>query len=227
MLERGSYIPWKSRFRRYLNRKRENKKWLNKAIDECPYEFKDFTPSDSEPPRPQTEDDFIGDDLKHYKAEIEAMNLILISIPNNIYNSVDACTTAQAMWQRVERLMRGTVQNKVDKETRFSNEFDLFVAEPAEALVLTEDTYDDFFDYLYQYETLKLLAKQDEEGVTVADEQNDFLVAYATRMEEIEKLSTNICLMARIQPTNIDSAFLSEIQTPSTSSCNNQQFLEL
>ncbi|GKE65545.1 hypothetical protein Tco_1519706 [Tanacetum coccineum] len=135
MLERGSYIPWASRFRRYLNRKRENKKWLNKAIDEGPYEFKDFTPSKNEAPRKQKEEDLRGDDLKHYESEIEAMNLILISIPNDIYNSVDACKTAQAMWQRVERLMRGTVQNQVDRETRFNNEFDQFVAEPGEELV--------------------------------------------------------------------------------------------
>ncbi|GKA77521.1 hypothetical protein Tco_0783982, partial [Tanacetum coccineum] len=89
----------------------------------------------SQTPTLQTEDDLIGDDLKHYEAEIEAMNLILISIPNDIYNSVNACTTAQALWQRVERLMRGIVQNKVDRETRFNNEFDQFVAEPGEALV--------------------------------------------------------------------------------------------
>ncbi|GJT95400.1 hypothetical protein Tco_1090918 [Tanacetum coccineum] len=360
MLERGSYIPWTSRFRRYLNRKRENRKWLNKAIDEGPYELKNFTPDDSQTPRLETEDDLTGDNLKHYEAEIEAMNLILIYIPNDIYNSVDACTTAQAMWQRVERLMRGTVQNKVDRETRFNNEFDQFVAEPGEALVsvynrfaqlmnalerngikfppvtvntkLIEDSYDDLFDYLSQYEKLvnasrakklekshdplalvahtgsssripspnyvthpssvvdydddyqgdafqnnsedplisammlldraitqrfsnptnnclrtssntrnqaimqadkvniqsrnsvdagntqrtlrttslrtaanMLLAKQDEAGVTLTDEHNDFLVADATRMEEIKELSANICLMARIQPTNIDS----------------------
>ncbi|GJZ84606.1 hypothetical protein Tco_0649945 [Tanacetum coccineum] len=62
-------------------------------------------------------------------------------------------------------------------------------------------------------------AKHDEAGVTLTDEQNDFLVADATWMEEIEELSANICLMARIQPTNIDSdegpsydsAFLSEL----------------
>ncbi|GJW94598.1 hypothetical protein Tco_0174270 [Tanacetum coccineum] len=68
----------------------------------------------------------------------------------------------------------------------------------------------------------------EEAGVTLTDEHNDFLVADATRMEEIKDLSANICLMARIQPTNIDSdvgpgydyAFLSEIQTPSTSYVN-------
>nr|GEY62312.1 integrase, catalytic region, zinc finger, CCHC-type, peptidase aspartic, catalytic [Tanacetum cinerariifolium] len=73
-----------------------------------------------------------------------------------------------------------------------------------------------------------LLAKQDEVGVTLTDEQNDFLFADASRMEEIKELSVNICLIARIQPTNFDSdagpsydsAFLSEVQTPSASYVN-------
>nr|GEW45027.1 hypothetical protein [Tanacetum cinerariifolium] len=147
------------------------------------------------------EEDLRGDNVKHHEAEIEAMNLILIFIPNYIYNSVDACTTAKAMWQRVERLMRGSLQNKVDKETHFNNEFDQFVDKSGEALVvvyncfsqlmndlerigiiflkvtlntkflnclqlewlkyvtqvhlakrLIEDSYDDLFDYLKQFE---------------------------------------------------------------------------
>ncbi|GKC75084.1 hypothetical protein Tco_1125858 [Tanacetum coccineum] len=64
------------------------------------------------------------------------MNLNLLSIPNDIYKSADACTLAKDMWKRVERLMMGTIQNKVDRETCFTNEFDQFVAEPGEALKL-------------------------------------------------------------------------------------------
>ncbi|GJZ84607.1 hypothetical protein Tco_0649946 [Tanacetum coccineum] len=168
MLERGSYIPWASHFRRYLNRKRENKKWLNKEIDEGPYEFKEFTPSESEPLRMQKEEDLTGDDLKHYEAEIEAMNLILISIPNDIYNSVDACTTAQDMWQRVKRLMRGILMNDLERNgikfprvtvnTKFLNclqpEWLKYVTQVRLAKRLTEDSYDDLFDYLSQYEKL-------------------------------------------------------------------------
>ncbi|GJZ40905.1 putative ribonuclease H-like domain-containing protein [Tanacetum coccineum] len=68
-----------------------------------------------------------------------------------------------------------------------------------------------------------LLAKQDEVGVLLTDEQNDFLFADASRMEEIEELSANICLMARIQPADntsdagpsYDSAFISEVQSSS------------
>ncbi|GJZ76642.1 hypothetical protein Tco_0641314 [Tanacetum coccineum] len=71
-------------------------------------------------------------------------------------------------------------------------------------------------------------SKQDEAGVILTDEQNDFLFVDASRMEEIKELSANICLMARIQPINFysnegssyDSAFLSEVQTPSTSYVN-------
>ncbi|GJS35249.1 hypothetical protein Tco_0533631, partial [Tanacetum coccineum] len=37
-----------------------------------------------------------------------------------------------------------------------------------------------------------LLAKQDEAGVILTDEQNDFLFANASRMEEIEELSANV-----------------------------------
>ncbi|GKF17980.1 retrovirus-related pol polyprotein from transposon TNT 1-94, partial [Tanacetum coccineum] len=73
-----------------------------------------------------------------------------------------------------------------------------------------------------------LLAKQDEAGVILIDEQNDYLFANASMMEEIEELSENICLIARIQLANIDSdegpsydyAFLSEVQTPSTGYVN-------
>ncbi|GKE59361.1 hypothetical protein Tco_1498546, partial [Tanacetum coccineum] len=135
MLERGSYIPWASRFRRYINRKKENRKWLNKALDEGPYQFEMFIPNNPTVLKLQTAEDLQGDALLHYDVEMELMNLIILYILNDIYNSVDACTSAKDMWKIVERLMRGTIQNKVDRETRFTNEFDQFVAEPGEALV--------------------------------------------------------------------------------------------
>ncbi|GJV12890.1 integrase, catalytic region, zinc finger, CCHC-type containing protein [Tanacetum coccineum] len=384
MLERGSYISWASRFRRYINRKRENRKWLNKALDEGPYQFEMFIPNNSTVLKLQTAEDLQGDALLHYDAEI------------------------------VERLMRGTIQNKVDRETRFTNEFDQFVAEPGEALVSVYnlDTFDDLFYYLQQFEKLvnvsrakklekshdplalvahtgsssrntssyyvthptsvvdyedeyqqddvhtnsedplasamlllaraitqnfstptnnrlrtssntrnqaiiqgdrvniqsrnsgnagrnnrrayvqeeivegsnapnetgnvqrtlrtsssgntstvqcyncsgkghyarncpkprvrdskyfmeqMLLAKQDEAGVILTDEQNDFLFADASRMEEIEELSANICLMARIQPTDntfdagpsYDYAFISKVQSSSNNENEEQMY---
>ncbi|GJW09818.1 hypothetical protein Tco_1575645 [Tanacetum coccineum] len=100
-----------------------------------------FIPNNSIVPKLQTCEDLQRDTLLHYDAEMELMNLILLSIPNDIYNSMDACTSAKDMWKRVECLMRGTIQNKVDRETRFTNKFDQFIAEPGEALVLVYNRF--------------------------------------------------------------------------------------
>ncbi|GJU39044.1 retrovirus-related pol polyprotein from transposon TNT 1-94 [Tanacetum coccineum] len=290
---------------------RENRKWLLKALEDSPYVFRNNTTTGSTIPRFAKSR---GSSRKMtyvlMMRKKEHMNMILLSIPNEIYNFVDSCKTAKEMWDRVKRLMRGTIQNQVDKETRFTNEFDQFVAELGESLVfslqlfcslmnvlernnmkfptvsvntkflnslqpewlkyltqvrlakqLIVDSFDDLFDYLSQFEKLNnirayvqgevvegmnatnetanvqrivrtptpgntsmgqcyncggkghyarnypkprvrdskyfmeqmLLAKQDEAGVILTDEQNDFLFADASRMEEIEELSANIC----------------------------------
>nr|GEW29112.1 hypothetical protein [Tanacetum cinerariifolium] len=77
-----------------------------------------------------------------------------------------------------------------------------------------------------------LLAKHDEAGVILTDEQNDFLFADALRLEEIEDLCTNICLMAKIQPTNntsdarpsYNSACISEVQSSSINENEEQMY---
>ncbi|GJS53928.1 integrase, catalytic region, zinc finger, CCHC-type containing protein, partial [Tanacetum coccineum] len=141
------------------------------------------------------EEDLRGDDLKHYEAEIEAMNLILISIPNDIYNSVDACTTAKAMWKRVKLLMRVTNDaGNIHRTLRTASS----------GTIVNVQCYN-----------------CGEKGHYARNCPNP-------RMEEIEELNANICLMARIQPANFDSdagptydsAFLNEVQTPSTSYVN-------
>ncbi|GJY17733.1 integrase, catalytic region, zinc finger, CCHC-type containing protein [Tanacetum coccineum] len=76
------------------------------------------------------------------------------------------------------------------------------------------------------------LAKHDEAGVILTDEQNDFFFADASRMEEIKELSANICLMARIQPADhtsddgpsYESAFISEVQSSSIDENNEPMY---
>ncbi|GJS75860.1 retrovirus-related pol polyprotein from transposon TNT 1-94, partial [Tanacetum coccineum] len=56
---------------------------------------------------------------KQYIADVRVMYYILQAIPNDIYNSVDACKNAKEMWERVKRLMFGsdvtTMAKKVAK----------------------------------------------------------------------------------------------------------------
>ncbi|GKE48711.1 hypothetical protein Tco_1479969 [Tanacetum coccineum] len=42
---------------------------------------------------------------KQYIADVKVMNYLLQAIPNDIYNSVDACKNAKDTWERIKRLM--------------------------------------------------------------------------------------------------------------------------
>ncbi|GJS43408.1 hypothetical protein Tco_0568451 [Tanacetum coccineum] len=100
---------------------------------EAPRELPKLVISDSTVPKLQTAEDLQGDALLHYDAEMELMNLILLSIPNEIYNSVDACTTAKEILQP---------------------EWLKYVTQVRLAKRLTVDSFDDLFDYLQQFEKL-------------------------------------------------------------------------
>ncbi|GKD27216.1 hypothetical protein Tco_1233430 [Tanacetum coccineum] len=84
--------------------------------------------------RLQTYSDLTGDDKLNYEADIDAMNWILLGIPNDIYNSVDSCSTSQQMWKRVQRLMQGTDLSKQERQSRLMNEFNKFSANAEELL---------------------------------------------------------------------------------------------
>nr|GEX36078.1 ribonuclease H-like domain-containing protein [Tanacetum cinerariifolium] len=114
MLEKGSYIPWSSRFLRYIDDKKDYGKMLKDSIMNGPYKMKKMTdprnptgnPHVAPFERVRKEADLTGDDKKHFEVDIDSINAILLRIPNEIYNSVDACRTAQATCQWVKRLMQ-------------------------------------------------------------------------------------------------------------------------
>ncbi|GKA44099.1 hypothetical protein Tco_0736823 [Tanacetum coccineum] len=136
MLEKGSYIPWASRFKCYLNRKRETQKLLNHSIDVGPYEFKMIQPDTNQDPRRETKDDLMGDALKQYEVDIELMN----------------------------DLKRNKIELPiVTINTKFLNflqpEWIKYVTSVRLAKDLTKDPYDDLFDYLQQYEKLVIASR--------------------------------------------------------------------
>ncbi|GJT86324.1 hypothetical protein Tco_1068041 [Tanacetum coccineum] len=282
-------------------------------------------------PRLKTAEDLESDDLLLHDAEMEVMNMILLSIPNEIYNSVDACTSAKDMWKRVEPNLRNWLTASRAKKLEKSHDPLALVAHTGSSSRQTSSYYvtsyyqqDDVHNnsedplvsainqaiipgdrvniqsrnsgntgrnsrrayvqeevvegmdapketgnvqrtlrtpssgntstvqyynysgkghYARNYPKLRvrdskyfmeqmLLAKQDEAGVILTDEYNDFLFVDASRMEEIEELSANICLMARIQLADhtsddgpsYESAFISEVQSSSIDENNEPMY---
>nr|GEW17853.1 hypothetical protein [Tanacetum cinerariifolium] len=52
----------------------------------------------------------------HFQAEKEAIHLILTRIRDEIYSTIDACQTAQEMWEAIKRLQQGESLNTQDKQ---------------------------------------------------------------------------------------------------------------
>ncbi|GJX07876.1 hypothetical protein Tco_0195808 [Tanacetum coccineum] len=99
-----------------------------------------------------------GSNKKQYFSSIGVMNYLLQGIPNDIYNSIDACKTGKQMWEQIRRLMHGSKKTKQQRHSRLVDKFDKFVAIEGESLSsvynanIKETEFDHLFDTLSQYE---------------------------------------------------------------------------
>nr|GEV22437.1 hypothetical protein [Tanacetum cinerariifolium] len=70
----------------------------------------------------------------HFLAEKEAIHLILTRIGDDIYSTVDACQTAQGMWEAIERLQQGESLSIQDVKTNLFWEFGKFTSHDGETM---------------------------------------------------------------------------------------------
>nr|GEV56162.1 hypothetical protein [Tanacetum cinerariifolium] len=135
MLEKGNYIPWESRFRRFLDNKLEDGEQMWNSIQNGPYQRPTI-------PNPKNTQQQILEPLskmtegnkKQYITDVRVMSYILPAIPNDICNSVDACKNANEMRERMKRLMFGCEVTRHVRHSRLIDEFDKFVAKEVESL---------------------------------------------------------------------------------------------
>ncbi|GJX08625.1 retrovirus-related pol polyprotein from transposon TNT 1-94 [Tanacetum coccineum] len=143
MLATGRYAQWRSRFLRYIDT-RPNGDALRKCILKGPY-----TPTIvTTPAVPATEDspavpeqttvetvtNMTPENRAHFESEKEAIHLILTGIGDEIYSTVDACQTAQEMWEAIERLQQGESLNIQDVKTNLFWEFGQFTSHDGETI---------------------------------------------------------------------------------------------
>ncbi|GJX72557.1 hypothetical protein Tco_0309728 [Tanacetum coccineum] len=94
-------------------------------------------------------------------AKVEAVQIILTGIDNDIYSTVDACPNACEMWKAIERLKQGESINVQDLETNLYWEFRKFTSRDGESL---ESSY---FNYNQNGKVLTLV-KESQELKTVS-----------------------------------------------------------
>nr|GEZ98475.1 hypothetical protein [Tanacetum cinerariifolium] len=56
----------------------------------------------------QTDNEISDKELKQIEADDQAIQTILLGLPEDIYAAVDICETDQEIWLRVQQLMKGS-----------------------------------------------------------------------------------------------------------------------
>nr|GEX44992.1 hypothetical protein [Tanacetum cinerariifolium] len=95
----------------------------------------------------------------HFEAEKEAIHLILTGIGDEIYSTVDACQTAQEIWEAIEWLQQGASLNIQDVKINLFWEFRKFTSHDGETM---ESYYTRFY---------KLMNEMIRNNLTVATMQ--------------------------------------------------------
>nr|GEY89627.1 integrase, catalytic region, zinc finger, CCHC-type, peptidase aspartic, catalytic [Tanacetum cinerariifolium] len=112
VLNKENYVPWSSRLLRYA-KSRPNGKLIHNFIINGPYVRRMIPePGDTNREVPvnetfhvQTDDELTKKKVKQIKADDQAIQTILLGLPEDIYAGVDSCETAQEIWLRVQQMM--------------------------------------------------------------------------------------------------------------------------
>ncbi|GJU28748.1 ribonuclease H-like domain-containing protein [Tanacetum coccineum] len=107
MLNKDNYVPWSSHLLRYANSK-PNKKLLEKSILHGSY----------------TDDELTEKDAKQVEADDQAIQIILMGLPKDVYAVVDSYQTARETWLRVQQMMKGYDIGEQEKKAKLFNEWE-------------------------------------------------------------------------------------------------------
>nr|GEV30110.1 hypothetical protein [Tanacetum cinerariifolium] len=199
MLEKGNYIPWESRFRRFLDNILEEGERMWNSIQNRSYVRPMIPVPDGavningtvkqilKPLSKMTEGN-----KKQYIANVKVMNYLLQAIPNDIYYLVDACKNTKEIRERIKRPMFGS---------------DVTSHKPRVC------------DAKYFKEQM-LLAMKDEAESNLNNEENDFMLDTSYGKETMEELTATVMLMARIQPVDGDAETVPSYDAKAVSEVN-------
>nr|GEZ93002.1 hypothetical protein [Tanacetum cinerariifolium] len=70
----------------------------------------------------QTDDELTEKELKQIEADDQAIQTILLGLPEDIYAAVDSCESTQEIWLRVHQMMKGSDIGIQEKKAKLFNE---------------------------------------------------------------------------------------------------------
>nr|GEZ68492.1 hypothetical protein [Tanacetum cinerariifolium] len=141
MLNKENYVPWSSRLLLYA-KSRPNGKLIHNSILNGPYVRRMIAePGDGERDvnvnenfHEQTDDELSERELKQIEAGDQAIQTILLGLPEDIYAAVDSCETAQEIWLRVQQMMKCSDIGIQEKKAKLFNEWERFTSNEGESI---------------------------------------------------------------------------------------------
>nr|GEV92905.1 copia protein [Tanacetum cinerariifolium] len=82
----------------------------------------------------QTDDELTEKEVKQIKADDQAIQTILLGLPEDIYATDDSCETAQEIWLRVRQMMKGSDIGIQEKKAKLFNELERFASNEGESI---------------------------------------------------------------------------------------------
>nr|GEX40544.1 integrase, catalytic region, zinc finger, CCHC-type, peptidase aspartic, catalytic [Tanacetum cinerariifolium] len=141
MHNKENYVPWSSRLLWY-DKSRPNGKLIHNSIINGPYVRRMIPePGDTNREVPvnetfhvQTDDELAEKELKQIEVEDQAIQTILLGLPEDIYAAVDSFETAQEIWLRVQQMMKGSDIRIQEKKAKLFNEWERFASNDKESI---------------------------------------------------------------------------------------------
>ncbi|GJY39082.1 hypothetical protein Tco_0425446 [Tanacetum coccineum] len=82
----------------------------------------------------QTDDELTEAEIKQIEADDQAIQTILLGLPEDIYAAVDSCETAQEIWLHVQQMMKGSDIGIQEKKAKLFNEWERFTSTDGESI---------------------------------------------------------------------------------------------
>nr|GEZ21810.1 hypothetical protein [Tanacetum cinerariifolium] len=84
----------------------------------------------------QTDEELTETNIKRIDADDQAIQTILLRLPEDVYAAVDSCETTKEIWERVRQMVKGSDIGEQEKKAKFFNEWEKFTSTDGESIEL-------------------------------------------------------------------------------------------
>nr|GEU83428.1 retrovirus-related Pol polyprotein from transposon TNT 1-94 [Tanacetum cinerariifolium] len=152
-----------------------------------------------------TDDELTEKELKQIEADDQAIQTILLGLPEDIYSAVDSCETAQEIWLRVHQMMKGSDIGIQEKKAKLFNEWERFTSNDRESI---ESYYHHFLKLINDLKQNKHFSEKIANitdpttamNMALALMAKAFKLNYSTPTNNNQRISSNPCNRRIAQP---------------------------